>query len=371
MTASRGGTSFRLLRGGLAAAVALSVLSSPSLAGAHEFRPGLLDVTELGAGRYEVEWAPAPGEERASPTFPARCTHAAPDAPEPPPRGPGPAAGARSPGGPAPLRAVIDCGPAGLSGESIGVTGLAPSRHDVLVRLRFTGGGETTALLNAASPSFVVPSRGAPASAGLAAYVAAGTGHLLTGVDHVLFLLGLLLLVRGRGAAGLAGRWRALFLAVTAFTAAHSLTLALQALGAIQLPPAPVEAAIALSIVFVARECLRPPGAETLAARRPHVVTFGFGLLHGLGFAGGLSALHVPRGEVPLALLGFNLGVELGQLAIVAGALSLGAVAAWLIRRRLPRWAERSPAAWRAVPAYGIGAAAAFWLFQRIGAFWA
>jgi hydrogenase/urease accessory protein HupE len=156
---------------------------------------------------------------------------------------------------------------------------------------------------------------GRAATSAIASYALAGAAHLVTGLDHVLFLIGLLLLVK---------RARALFFAVTAFTAAHSLSLALQVLGAVRLPPAPVEAAIALSVLFVARELLRPPDRRTLAQRRPYVVTFAFGLLHGLGFAGGLAAMEVPRAEVPAALFGFNIGLEAAQIGLVLVALAVG-----------------------------------------------
>jgi hypothetical protein len=149
---------------------------------------------------------------------------------------------------------------------------------------------------------------------------------------------------------------------VTAFTAAHSLSLALQVLGAVRLPPAPVEAAIALSVLYLAREILRPAEDATLAQRRPYVVTFGFGLLHGLGFAGGLTAMQVPRAEVPAALLGFNVGLEIAQVALVLAALAVG----WALG---PAWA-RLPAWTRRAPAYSLGAAAAFWLFTRTAALW-
>lgn len=286
-------------------------------------------------------------------------------------------------------RFVLDCGVTGMEGRTLSVTGLAPLRDEVLVRLRL-GSLETTGMLTASRPELVVP--GAPgiaapsggqdgpgvssassasstpsAAGGPGAAVPSGargslttvrelavTGaaHLLTGPDHVLFVIGLLLLVR---------RARALAGAITAFTLAHSLTLALQVLGAVRLAPAPVEAAIALSVLLLAREILRPREEGTLAQRRPWVVAFGFGLLHGLGFAGGLGALGVPEAQIPAALLGFNLGLEAAQLALVAAALGLAAVARPLATR-LPRWAHRAPA-------YGIGAFAAFWTLQRVGAF--
>jgi hydrogenase/urease accessory protein HupE len=183
-------------------------------------------------------------------------------------------------------------------------------------------------------------------------YFGAGVGHILAGADHLLFVLGLLLLVRGAGA---------LVRTVTAFTLAHSLTLALAVTAAVRLPPAPVEAAIALSLVLLAAELARPPGdaPPTLARRRPSLLAFAFGLLHGFGFAGGLRALRVPAGDLPFALLGFNLGVEAGQLAFVAVALALVPLAK---RLRAPSLAR--------VPAYVIGAMGAFFCIERVAALW-
>ena len=340
-----------------AALAASAVLAITGPARAHEFRPGLLDVTALGGGRYAIAWVPAPGGERARLVFPERCAREV-DSP--------------------PRRQVLDCGARGLAGERITVAELAPLRDEVLLRFHVEGGATTTAMLSAGRPSFDVPgvaaddaagvaagprdgafagprdgaSMGRGATSAIASYALAGAAHLVTGLDHVLFLIGLLLLVK---------RARALFFAVTAFTAAHSLSLALQVLGALRLPPAPVEAAIALSVLFVARELLRPPDRRTLAQRRPYVVTFAFGLLHGLGFAGGLAAMEVPRAEVPAALFGFNIGLEAAQIGVVLVALAAG----WALGPafvRLPAWTRRAPA-------YSLGAAAAFWLFSRTAAF--
>jgi hydrogenase/urease accessory protein HupE len=172
--------------------------------------------------------------------------------------------------------------------------------------------------------------------------------HLLAGWDHLLFVLGLLLLVR---------RPRALAGTITAFTAAHSVSLALAVTGVLRVPAAPAEAAIALSLLLLARE-LACPASQTLARRRPWVMAFAFGLVHGLGFAGGLRALGLPSGQIPLALLAFNLGLEAAQLALVAAAL--------LLARLLPQ--ERLRAS--RLPAYLIGSLASFWLLQRIASFW-
>jgi hydrogenase/urease accessory protein HupE len=181
-------------------------------------------------------------------------------------------------------------------------------------------------------------------------YGGLGVEHILTGADHLAFVLGLLLLVRG---------WWRLVETISAFTLAHTLTLGLAVLGLVRVPPAPVEAMIALSIVLVAVEVLAPPdAAPTLAHRAPWLVAFLFGLMHGLGFAGALADLGLPPDHVPAALLAFNGGVEVGQLAFVAAML--GPV--WLLRRG-PRWLQM-------LPAYGIGSIAVAWTVERVVAFW-
>jgi hydrogenase/urease accessory protein HupE len=184
-------------------------------------------------------------------------------------------------------------------------------------------------------------------------YLRLGVEHILTGADHLLFVLALTLL---------AGSMGALIKTVTAFTAAHSLTLALAALGLVRIPPAPVEAVIALSIVFVARELwLLARGTPGLGARRPWPVAFAFGLLHGLGFAGALGQVGLPSTDVPLALFTFNVGVELGQLLFIGAAL--------LVLRLLPRLPPLRALPGKLLAAYAIGTLSAFWLLQRVASF--
>jgi hydrogenase/urease accessory protein HupE len=184
-------------------------------------------------------------------------------------------------------------------------------------------------------------------------YLRLGVEHILAGLDHLLFVLSLLLIVRG---------FERIALTITAFTIAHSITLAAATLGFVSLPGPPVEAAIALSIVFVAAEAVRRlRGAHSFAVHAPWVVAFAFGLLHGLGFAGALAEVGLPQRAIPLALLAFNVGVELGQLAFVAAVLAAGSLLA-----RLPL---RAPAWTRALPAYAIGAIGMFWVAERIASF--
>jgi hypothetical protein len=240
-----------------------------------------------------------------------------------------------------------------LAGQTIGVAGLSATLLEVLVRIEPLNGRTLVGRLKPTDASLAVPTE--PTAWQVArTYLALGVEHILGGVDHLLFVLALLLIVRGR--------WL-LIRTITAFTIAHSITLALATAGAVHLPRAPVEATISLSVVFLAAELAHlRQGRPGLTSRAPWIVAFTFGLLHGLGFAGALAGIGLPQGQIPLALVQFNVGVEIGQLAFVAAALALTALA-----RRLavpwPVWA------WRA-PAYGIGTTAALWTVQRIAAFW-
>ena len=186
----------------------------------------------------------------------------------------------------------------------------------MLVRYELAPGKAESQRLTAATTGFTVPAPQGRLGV-LATYFALGVDHILRGIDHLMFVFALILLVRDR---------RALVGAVTAFTVAHSLSLAAAALGWIVVPAPPVEAVVALSIMFLAAELVRPAGAPSLTARFPWVVAFAFGLLHGLGFARALLEIGLPEGEVPLALFAFNLGVEAGQLLFIALVLVVGAL---------------------------------------------
>ena len=180
-----------------------------------------------------------------------------------------------------------------------------------------------------------------------------GVHHILVGIDHLLYILAMLFLVKG---------WRRIVLTMSAFTMTHSLTLTAAALGWIHVPQPPVEACIALSIVFVAREIVQARrGRPGLTARWPWVVSFSFGLMHGFGFAGALAEVGLPERAIPVALLLFNVGVEIGQLLFVAAALGVFALLA-KSAKAWPRWAE-------ALPPYAIGAVAMFWVMERMAAF--
>ena len=213
----------------------------------------------------------------------------------------------------------------GLVGEEIRVDGLAGSGTDAIVHVTFVDGHELRGILSAAHPSLRVPQRESALDVG-ASYLRLGTLHLVSGADHVLFVLGLLMLLRGG---------RRLLLAVTAFTLGHSVTLVAASLGFLRMPALPVEIAIAISLIALASALAQPDrGASSLLARRPALLPFGFGLLHGLGFAGALAEAGLPGHALPLALFAFNLGIELGQLALLALAWP---VALRLARLPLPR----------------------------------
>ena len=238
-------------------------------------------------------------------------------------------------------------GPQGLEGWVVAVHGLEATMIDALVRIQLADGRVVSRLLRPAEPSFVYTSDTAgPAASG---YLILGIEHILLGVDHLLFVLALLLIVR---------RVSLLVKTITAFTAAHSITLALSVLGIVRVPVLPVEVAIAISIIFVAAEILRlRRGESALTARAPWVVAFVFGQLHGFGFAGALSEVGLPANDIPLALLYFNIGVEIGQLSFIAVALLVIS----LIRRvrlPLPTWADL-------IPPYAIGSLAMFWAIER------
>lgn len=321
-------------------ALALIAALWPLVGAAHELRPAYLELRETLPGEYSVLWkTPMQGEARLA-LDPAFSGDARPVSPVFARRARGAAVQTWT------LRAPA------LRGQTLRIDGLEGTMTDALVRVQFADGGAWTQRLTPRQPAATIPAAQAPAAlAGV--YLKLGVEHILTGVDHLLFVLALLIIARSL--------WR-LVATVTAFTLAHSVTLALATLGFVRVPQQPVEAIIALSIVFVAVEIERARrGTAGLAARAPWIVALAFGLLHGLGFAGALSEIGLPPGHVPLALLFFNVGVELGQLLFIAALLAI----AWMMARA--RW---RPAAWAAIlPAYFIGSVAMFWVLQRIAAY--
>ena len=312
-------------------------------AAADVFRPAYLELRETSQNRYELTWkVPALGSgERLS---------AYVDLPESVVRLDEP-------------RVIIHDGawveryrieaPSGLAGETLSITGQATGVTDVIVRVEAADGSVQVERLPLEKPWFTVR---APAGQGEIAwsYFVLGVEHILIGIDHLLFVLALLLIVQGP---------RRIIATVTAFTVAHSITLVAASLGWVSVPGPPVEAIIALSIVFVAAEALQGlRGNPGLTFRAPWIVAFSFGLLHGLGFAGALAEIGLPQIAIPLALLTFNVGVEVGQLIFVAVVLTTFAIAGRLWRR---------PAGWLLpTTAYAIGSVAAFWTIERVAGFW-
>ncbi|WP_246724959.1 HupE/UreJ family protein [Rhizobium ruizarguesonis] len=237
-----------------------------------------------------------------------------------------------------------------LAGQTVLIDGLQNTMTDALVHLLLANGNTWTARLTPGTPSALIPASQSIWDVFIT-YVGQGISHIAFGFDHLLFVAGLMLVVRD---------WRKLVKAITAFTVAHSITLTCATLGWVTLPSRPVEAMIAMSIVMVAAEVVRMErGQLSLAIVRPWIVAFAFGLLHGFGFAGALVELGLPQGDIPLALLAFNIGVELGQLAFIAVLLS----AVYCLRRLVAIPREAAVAS-----AYAIGIVAAFWCAQRLDA---
>jgi len=239
-----------------------------------------------------------------------------------------------------------------LRGQTVRIRGLEGTMTDALVRMEFADGTSWTERLTPQQPIAVIPAQqGRFSVAGV--YLKLGIEHILTGVDHLLFILALIIITRGG--------WK-LVKTVTAFTVSHSITLTAATLGFVHVPQRPVEAVIALSIVFVACEIVhRRQGCSGLTERWPWIVALTFGLLHGLGFAGALSEVGLPQGHIPLALLFFSVGVEIGQLIFIAAVLSL-VVVVQRVRIPIPRWGDF-------VPPYAIGTVAMFWIIQRVALF--
>ncbi|MGH8454470.1 MAG: HupE/UreJ family protein [Nevskiales bacterium] len=331
-------------------AFALALLLAVLLAGlwptaqAHPLAPALLDLHEISAARYAVLWrtsvARAQGVD-VLPQLPADChalTTAQVSAEE---------------NQSLVQRWQIQCGPQGLTGRTLGVAGLDRSRVNVILRIETLAGDVSTTLLDAERPTYSIPApqAGQPV---FGTYLELGIEHLLLGLDHVLFVLGLVLLVR---------KLRPLVATITAFTLGHSLTLALATLGFVRMNPALTELAIAASILVLALEIARPQ-PDSFIRRKPWLMAAGFGLLHGLGFAGALAAVGLPQGEIPLALLAFNVGIELGQLLLVALLLVLFRLLASLPAQQ--RWPASATAVVAGVPPYLIGSLAACWCLERV-----
>jgi len=323
--------------------VSLSLLIPASLI-AHEVRPGYLQLRETDAGTYDVLWkVPARGDERLAlhVVWPQDVTFIT------------------QPSATLEDEAYLERSRVqrinGLTGATIAVDGLESSITDVLVRIERKDGTTQVTRLTPDHPSFVVEQ--SPGSLEVArTYLTLGIQHILLGIDHLLFVLSLLILVRG---------WGRLVKTITAFTLAHSITLSAATLGLVKVPGRPVEAVIALSIMFVACEIVRQErGHPGSTSRWPWVVSFTFGLLHGFGFANALHEVGLPQRAIPVALAFFNVGVEVGQLLFIAGVTLFSLLGFRLIRRLLTR-KHLNQLAWKSTGAYAIGGVAAFWFIER------
>ena len=302
-------------------------------ASAHEIRPAALELTEQSGGIVTVIWKQpilSGRKLKMRPVLPDQC--------------PQPETSRQVISGDAIVESwQVSCR---LDGGDISIEGLDCTLTDVFVRLRTASGEESTHILRPASPSFAL---GDPSGSPVSAYLRIGADHMLFGWDHLLFVLGLLLLTAPRQ----------LLWVITAFTVGHSVTLAITALGLFTLPSEPVELLIALSIFFLAVEVVRKwAGRTSLTIRKPWLIALAFGLLHGLGFAGALADIGLPKGDEIWALLLFNLGVEFGQILFVVLALGL----LWLVRR-----ISIDQRKWIETPAlYVVGGLGAFYTLTRI-----
>ena len=310
---------------------------------AHEIRPAYLQLDEKAPAQFSVLWkVPAAGDRRLAlyVRFPAECKTL------------GEPAGSME-GGAFFERWKISCD-GGLKGKSVAVDGLRTSMTDVLARISWADGTTEVARLTPQHPTLTL--KGTQSALQVAwTYFVLGVEHILGGFDHLLFVMALMLLIRKR--------WM-LIKTITAFTLAHSITLAGAALGYFSLPQKPVEATIALSIAFVASELVKmKPGERRLSEAYPWLVAFSFGLLHGFGFAGALMEIGLPQRDIPLALLTFNLGVEAGQLMFVGAALLIYAAAQKLTGLTISRA--------RIAAAYVIGIIATVWFIDRFTGFFA
>ncbi len=320
---------------------ALLFTLSAGKATAHALDPGYLEIRQIASDTWSVHWRKPDVNGRPmaiDAVLPDGCA---------PARGPDPVSDGRA----WVSSWVVECG-AGITGQPIAIEGLETQKNDVLVRLHPLQAEPTILRFTPDAAIQKIPTEQTTWSV-FSAYFLLGFEHILEGWDHLLFVFALFILVRDP--------WR-LVGAVTAFTVAHSITLALATFGVLNVPGPPVEAVIALSIVFLAMEIVKGgEGRFRLSKQQPWIVCFGFGLLHGLGFAGALAEIGLPSSDIPAALLAFNVGVEAGQLSFI-GALALLIAAGRFIAVPIGQTATT-------VTAYGIGSVSMYWLIERVSGF--
>jgi hydrogenase/urease accessory protein HupE len=318
--------------------VALLLASLAADADAHKLQPAYLEFNEQSAGKFSILWKRpfvAGRPMNISPQLPKSCSNITEPAIQSSVSG-------------VVDRWLVNCGENGIKNGTIFIEGLSATQTDVLVRIYYIEGVEETHLLRPASASTVVG--GVPSGMErIIAYLQLGIQHILMGIDHLLFVLGLLLIVQSR--------WM-LLKTITSFTLAHSITLGIATLGYASVPLPPLNAVIALSILFLGPEIVRSwRGGTSLTIRHPWVVAFAFGLLHGFGFATGLTNLGLRATEIPLALLLFNIGVEIGQIAFVFLII--------LLERSFRTLEIHWPRLVHLAPGYTVGSLGAFWTIER------
>ncbi len=307
----------------------------------HEIRPAYLQIIQTSETTYEVYWkVPSMGDAvpKIKPVFPPSFNIQILNVPN------------QIPG--SVIYSYKISSEESLQGKILTIDGLNKTLIDVLVNVTYLNGQKVTLMLQPDKDSSIIPGETSKMDV-IKTYTKLGFEHILLGIDHLLFVLALIIITKGK--------WRILK-TITAFTLAHSITLSLAVLGYVNFPTAPVEAVIALSIVFLAVEIVKNlNGKPTLTSRKPWLVAFTFGLLHGFGFAGALANIGLPQQDIPLALAFFNVGVELGQIAFVIVVL---------IVIKLLSTKNNWPVFIKKAPAYAIGSMAAFWMIERIIRFW-
>lgn len=319
----------------------LFFLSSSINVWSHEVRPAYLQIIQTSESSYNVYWkVPSMGDAvpKIQPTFPPFFSIELLASPN------------QIPGSVIYSYQIASTKP--LQGTVLTIEGLNKTLIDALVTIEYLNGEKVTFMLQPDKDSHIIPGTTSTLDV-IKTYSILGIEHILLGIDHLLFVLALILITKGK--------WK-IIKTITAFTLAHSITLSLAALGYVDFPSSPVEAVIALSIVFLAIELLHViNGKETLTSKKPWLVAFTFGLLHGFGFAGALADIGLPQQDIPWALAFFNIGVELGQIAFVIIVLAI----IWILAFK-KNW----PLVLKKIPAYVIGSLASFWLIERIASFW-
>ena len=309
---------------------------------AHKMAPSLLLLDEVSNGHFSVHWKTPLVQSspvRIDLNMPGNCVATSERTPQPDPVG-------------AVFEWTVNCGVEGLVGQTISMTGLRENQSAAVLKLNLLDGRKYQHVVNASQPEYTVPER-VKRSDVMIDYLVLGVEHILAGVDHLFFVWALILLLARRK----------LLIAITAFTLGHSITLALAALEVITVPQTITELFIAFSIFVLAAEIAANKGEHSFTRRHAFWVCVAFGLLHGLGFAGALKEIGLPQEEVTVALLMFNVGVEVGQILFVAVVLILAILLAKFARTALPQQLQPAKFVW--IPVYIIGTGAAFWCIER------